>query len=55
MQYEVRPLNKREMQVALWMLHEGMNEMEIMAAQLRAIEVIEGMDATGMPVDSQLL
>lgn len=52
--HEIRPLTRREMEVALWLLREGMSAIEIMAAKLRAMEIIEGMEATGIPVDSQL-
>lgn len=54
MQKEVRPLTRREIEIYLWMLHEGMSAIEITAAQFRAIEVIAGMEETGVPVDSQL-
>jgi len=48
---EVRPLTAREMKVYLWLLRETMEQAEILAAQLRAIQVIAGMDETGLPVD----
>lgn len=39
------------MRVHLWLLKDFMIEVELMAAHLRAIEIIAGMEATGMPVD----
>lgn len=52
MEQEPISLNKRQMQIALWMLHEGMSEIEIMAAKLRAIEVIAAHDALNIPAES---
>jgi hypothetical protein len=42
------------MRVHLWLLKETMDAAEILAAHLRAIEIIAGMNATGIPIDEQL-
>lgn len=47
-QDEYRPLTAREMRVYLCLLRETVDEL---AAYARAVEIIAGMEATGMPVD----
>lgn len=48
---EYRPLTQREMRVYLCLLTETMDAAALLAAQLRAIQIIDGMEATEMPID----
>ena len=51
MEKEYSPLTEREMRVYLCLLRETMDAAQLLAAQLRAIEIIAGMEATGMQPD----
>ena len=51
METPYRPLTERELRVYNVLLRETIDAAKELTAYMRAIEIIAGMDATGMPTD----
>lgn len=51
---DYRPLTERELRVYMALLHDAIDATKHAAAYLRAIEIVAGMEETGLPVDERM-